>query len=108
MAISKSKYLKVSYNDKNFYFMNLTVYELKRLNEYFYDSCFFKKETLKFFGQTLKNSYLYKTKDIYKDTKGNSISCYTLRIWSSKTKQYSYYCFADETYYKPFYYLGIK
>lgn len=110
MAINKTKYvkLKVSYNEKNFYFTRFSVYELKRLTEYFYESHFFKRETLKFFGQTLKNGYLYKTKSLYKDIKGFSIPCYTLRMWSSKTKKYTYYCFADETYCKPFSYLGVK
>ncbi|NLA08586.1 MAG: hypothetical protein GX873_02775 [Parcubacteria group bacterium] len=102
------KNLKVSYKDKDFYFNRFDVYSLKRLNEYFYGSYFFSRETLKFFGQTLKNSYLYKEKEIYKDSQGNSISCYILKIWSSKTNNYKYYYFADENHEKPFYYLGVK
>ena len=102
------KILKASYKDKNFYFNRFYVYDLKRLNEYFYGSYFFSRKTLKFFGQTLKNSYLYKTKDSYKDSQGNFISCYILRMWSSKTKNYKYYFFADENYEAPFSYLGVK
>lgn len=106
--MKKVNSLEVSYNNKTFEFINLTVYELKQLTEYFYESHFFKKETLKFFGQTLKNSYLYKTKTYYKDSLDNYIPCYILRMWSSKTKTYKYYCFADENNPKPFSYLGVK
>lgn len=38
------KGLKVSYKDKNFYFHNFNVYELKRLTDYFYGSYFLVEE----------------------------------------------------------------
>lgn len=64
--MKKVNSLEVSYNNKTFEFINLTVYELKQLTEYFYESHFFKKETLKFFGQTLKTHIYIKLKLIIK------------------------------------------
>ncbi len=102
------KNLNVSYKDKNFCFNHFDVYELKQLTEYFYGSYFFSRETLKFFGQTLKNSYLYKEKNSYKNIYGELIPCYVVKMWSSKTKQYTYYKFSDENHEKPFSYLSIE
>lgn len=39
--MKKVNSLEVSYNNKTFEFINLTVYELKQLTEYFYESHFF-------------------------------------------------------------------
>ena len=103
------KGLKVSYKDKNFYFHKFNVYELKKLNEYFYESRFFTRETLKFFGQSLRASYLYKNKVLNFNINNEIVdSYYILKMWSSKTKQYTYYKFSDENHEKPFSYLGIQ
>jgi len=99
--------LKVSYKNKTFYFNKFNVYELKKLTEYFYDGDFFKTETLKFFGQTLRDSYLYKNKVLhFNNNKEIIYSYYVLKMGSKKRNAYTYYKFADENHERPFSYLG--